>query len=339
MGNHKSTEIFYTDKANELLKTMPDFIKSYIRAIHNRTAPRTRYEYLKDIQNLLDYIKDIKQLASVSLNDLQTLTKTEFEEYFEYLEHYEKDGKELTNSRESIKRKMSALRKFFDYLFKSELITSDEIRKVELPKLHKKEIIYLENNEAIDFLDAVEKGDKLSKKEMDYHKKQATRDLAICYLLLSTGIRVSECAELDIDDIDMTNACVRIVRKGGDEATVYFSDEAAGYIQSYLEERKHMNGVPDTEKALFISSQKKRMSIRSIEMLIKKYAQRSVPMKHITPHKLRSTYATTLYEQTGDIYLVAETLGHKDVSTTKEHYANLSNKRKEESRNKVQFKR
>ena len=174
MGNHKSTEIFYTDKANELLKTMPDFVKSYIRAIHNRTAPRTRYEYLKDIQNLLDYVKDIKQLASVSLNDLQTLTKTEFEEYFEYLEHYEKDGKELTNSRESIKRKMSALRKFFDYLFKSELITSDEIRKVELPKLHKKEIIYLENNEAIDFLDAVEKGDKLSKKEMDYLIKQLT---------------------------------------------------------------------------------------------------------------------------------------------------------------------
>lgn len=339
MSNHKNTELVFTDKCNELLGTMPDFVKSYIRAIHNRTAPRTRYEYLKDIQNFLNYVQERFELTSVKIENLQTLTKINFEEYFEYLEHYEKDGKELTNSRESIKRKMSSLRKFFDYLFKSEFITSDEIRKVELPKLHKKEIIFLEQNETIDFLDAVEKGEKLSKKEMDYHKKQSTRDLAICYLLLSTGIRVSECAELDIDDIDMTNSCIRIVRKGGDEATVYFSDEAAGYIQSYLEERNHIKGVPDTEKALFISSQKKRMSIRSIEMLIKKYAQRSVPMKHITPHKLRSTYATTLYEQTGDIYLVAETLGHKDVSTTKEHYANLSNKRKEESRNKVQFKK
>ncbi len=342
MGNHKTTELLYTDKSNELLKSMPNFVKAYIRAIHNRTAPRTRYEYLKDIQNLFDYIKDSQNLSSISaisLNTLDALTKTDFEEYFEYLEHYEKNGKELTNSRESIKRKMSALRKFFDYLFTSELITSDEIRKVELPKLHKKEITYLDNNEVVDFLNAVENGDNLSKKATDYHKKQSTRDLAICYLLLSTGIRVSECAELDIDDIDMTNSCVRIVRKGGDEATVYFSDEASGYLQSYLEERKNMNNVPDTEKALFISSQKRRMSIRSIEILIKKYAQRSVPLKHITPHKLRSTFATTLYEQTGDIYLVAETLGHKDVSTTKEHYANLSDKRKENNRNKVQFKR
>lgn len=339
MSNHKNTELIYTDKANALIATMPDFVKAYIRAIHNRTAPRTRYEYLKDIQNFLDYVKETFDLSSVKIENLQTLTKIDFEEYFEYLEHYEKDNKELTNSRESIKRKMSSLRKFFDYLFKSEYITSDEIRKVELPKLHKKEIVYLENNETIDFLNAVENGNKLTKKQMDYHKKQSTRDLAICYLLLSTGIRVSECAELDIDDIDMNNACVRIVRKGGDEAIVYFSDEASGYIETYLEERKNMKGLADGEKALFISSQKRRMSVRSIQLLVKKYAERSVPMKKITPHKLRSTYATTLYEQTGDIYLVAETLGHKDVTTTKEHYANLSNKRKEENRNKVQFKK
>jgi integrase/recombinase XerC len=197
----------------------------------------------------------------------------------------------------------------------------------------------MENNEACDFLDAVEKGKSLSKKEADYHKKQSVRDTAIAYLLLSTGLRVSECAELDVDDIDLNNHCVRVVRKGGDEALVYFSDEAADYLERYLDERNNMSGLKDGEKALFISSQKRRMSVRSIEIMIKKYAQRSVPMKHITPHKLRSTFATNLYNQTGDIYLVAETLGHKDVSTTKEHYANLSNKRKEENRNKVSFRR
>ncbi len=338
MGNHKNTELFFTDKCNALLSNMPSYVKAYIRAIHNRTAPRTRYEYIKDIQNFLLYLQDQLNVTTVTTNDLQSLSKNDFEEYFEYLEHYEKNDREYTNSRNSIKRKMSSLRKFFDYLFKSELIKSDEIRKVELPKLHKKEIIFLEPNETSNFLDNVETGKNLSKKAEDYHKIQATRDLAICYLLLSSGIRVSECAELNIDDIDMTNSCMKIVRKGGNEATVYFSDEASGYLQEYLEQRKAMTDVKD-EKALFISSQKKRMSVRTIEILIKKYAQRSVPLKHITPHKLRATYATTLYEQTGDIYLVAETLGHKDVTTTKEHYANLSNKRKEENRNKVQFRK
>ena len=326
MGNHKQTELYFTDKCNSLLKTMPDYVK-------------TRYEYLKDIHNFLLYVQEINEKSSVKIDDLKAFTKVDFEEYFEYLEHYEKDGRELTNDRTSIKRKISALRKFFGYLFESEMIPSDEIRKVEMPKLHNKEIIRLETNEAIDFLNAAENGNQLSKKAKDYHNIQSTRDLAIIYLLLSSGLRVSECAELDLEDIDMNKSCVHIVRKGGDEATVYFSDEASPYISDWLDYRKTIKGVNDEEHALFLSSRKKRLSVRSIEVMIKKYAQRSVPLKHITPHKLRATFATNLYNETGDIYLVAETLGHKDVTTTKEHYANLSNQRKEENRNRVTFKK
>lgn len=338
MSNHKTTELYYTDKTAALMQTMPDYVKTYIRAIHNRTSPRTRYEYLKDIQCFLNYARDILDAESISIDDLKKFRKTDFEEYFEYLEHYEKNGKEITNSRVSIKRKISSLRKFFAYLFESELIPSDEIRKIEIPKLNKKEIIRLESDEACDFLDSVENGGMLTKKEHDYHKLQSTRDIALIYLMLSTGIRVSECSELDITDIDLDRSCIHIIRKGGDEATVYFSDEAAEYIKYYLEWRNNIIKDSD-EKALFISSRKQRLSVRSIEVLIKKYAKRSVPLKHITPHKLRSTFATNLYNETGDIYLVAETLGHKDVTTTKNHYANLSDKRKEENRNKVTFKK
>lgn len=338
MGNHKETELYFTDKTNEMMKTMPDFVKTYIRAIHNRTAPRTRYEYLKDIQNFLQYVKDSKNINNVTIDVLKSFTKIDFEEYFEYLEHYEKNGKEYTNGRTSIKRKISSLRKFFGYLFENNIIPSDEIRKIEMPKLHKKEIIRLDTDEATDFLNAVESAKSLSKKEMDYYKIQSTRDAAITYLLLSSGLRVSECAQLDIDDIDMSKSCVHIVRKGGDEATVYFSDEASSYLADYLDWRKQLKGVKDTETALFLSSRKTRLSVRAIEILIKKYAKRSVPLKNITPHKLRATFATNLYNETGDIYLVAETLGHKDVTTTKEHYANLSDKRKEENRNKVTFR-
>lgn len=337
MSGRSDTDLFYTDKSASLLADMPSYVKQYIRSIHNRTSPRTRYEYLKDIGSFLDYVKTTQHLKNVMLDDLKKYEKSDFETYFEYLEHYTKSGKERTNSRTSIKRKMSSLRKFFAYLFENDMIDSDKIRKIEMPKLHHKEIIRLENDEAVDFLNAVEYGNNLTKKQNDYHKLQSVRDSAIIHLMLSTGIRVSECAELDLADIDLKKCSIRIVRKGGNEATVYFSDEALTYIQAYIEIRKDIKNC-DTD-ALFLSSRKTRLSVRAIEALVKKYASRSVPTKHITPHKLRSTFATNLYNETGDIYLVAETLGHKDVTTTKEHYANLSDKRKAENRNKVTFRK
>lgn len=338
LSNHKNTELYFTDKTSSLLKTMPDYVKNYIRAVHNRTAPRTRYEYLKDIQTFLSYTKEKLKISDVTLEDLCKYKKSDFEEYFEHLEHYKRNGRECTNSRVSIKRKLSSLRKFFAYLFENDMIPSDEIRKVEMPKLHHKEIIRMETDETVDFLNAVENGNNLTKKQRDYHKIQYVRDSAIAYLMLSTGLRVSECVELDTDDIDLDKCCVHVVRKGGDEATVYFSDEALPYLSEYLEWRENLKDVDKNERALFLSSRKSRLTIRAVEILIKKYAKRSVPLKHITPHKLRSTFATNLYNETGDIYLVAETLGHKDITTTKEHYANLSNKRKEENRNRIRLK-
>ena len=87
------------------------------------------------------------------------------------------------------------------------------------------------------------------------------------------------------------------------------------------------NLAPD-ERALFISMQNKRMGVRTIEKLVKKYSTVVTPLKKITPHKLRSTYGTALYQETGDIYLVADVLGHKDVNTTRKHYAQLEDHRR-----------
>lgn len=339
MSSHKETELKFMEKRDKMLSTMPDYVRHYIRSIRNRTSPRTQYEYLKDIQAFAEYEKDVLSVDAMTLADLAKLRKQDFEEYLEYLERYEKNGQIMTNGRTSIKRKLSSLRHFFSYLFENEYIPSDEIRKVEIPKLHKKDIIHLEEDEAVNLIDSVEKGHKLTKKEQDYHSKQSTRDLAIIYLLLTSGIRVSECAELDLDDVDMKNCCIHIVRKGGDEATVYFSDEGAEKLAEYIDQRINMKDVDENTKALFLSSRKNRMCVRSIEIMVKKYAKRSVPTKKITPHKLRATYATNLYKETGDIYLVAETLGHKDVTTTKEHYANMSEEHKRENRNRIQFKK
>ena len=93
---------------------------------------------------------------------------------------------------------------------------------VPLPKRHEKEIIRLEPNEVAILLDQVEDGSKLTKKELEYHKKTKIRDVALLTLLLGTGIRVSECVGLDINDVDFYNCCIKIRRKGGYEAIVYF---------------------------------------------------------------------------------------------------------------------
>ena len=123
---------------------------------------------------------------------------------------------------------------------------------------------------------------------------------------------------------------IKVRRKGGYEDVVYFGEEVESALLSYLEQRKHTIPNSGHENALFLSLQNRRITVRAVENLVKKYASLVTGLKKITPHKLRSTYGTTLYQETGDIYLVADVLGHKDVNTTRKHYAAMqdANKRK-----------
>ncbi len=155
-------------------------------------------------------------------------------------------------------------------------------------------------------------------------------------LMLGTGVRVSECVGLDLQDIDLANDRIKVIRKGGYESFVYFGDEVKEALLPYLEQRNSIQDiVKGHENALFLSDRKQRLSVRSVEILVKKYAQTVTTLKKITPHKLRSTYGTALYRQTNDIYLVADVLGHKDVNTTKKHYAAMDEEHRRQARNKV----
>lgn len=167
-----------------------------------------------------------------------------------------------------------------------------------------------------------------SNTEQKFHEQTKCRDLAIMTLLLGTGIRVSECVGLDITDVDFRNNGIKVHRKGGAEVVVYFGDEVRTALLNYLEERNTIEAVEGSTNALFLSLQKKRIGVRAVENLVKKYSKLITTMKNITPHKLRSTYGTSLYRETGDIYLVADVLGHKDVNTTKKHYAALEDERR-----------
>ncbi len=328
-----------------LLSDMPQYVRIYFRGIDLNTSASTRIGYARDIRNFFEFLlannSVLKncELKDISLDIINNLTAQDIEEYLEHLKYYIKDGREYTNGERAIKRKMSALRNMYAYLYKNDQVTNNPMAKVAIPKLHDKAIIRLEGSEISEFLDNVEYGVKLTEKQLQYHEKTKTRDLALLTLMLGTGIRVSECVGLDINDVDFKNERIKIVRKGGYEAFVYFGDEVTEALLPYMDERQKIIALTGHETALFLSSQKKRISIRSVELLVKKYSQTVTPLKKITPHKLRSTYGTSLYQETSDIYLVADVLGHKDVNTTRKHYADIELQRKKEARNKVNLRK
>ena len=118
--------------------------------------------------------------------------------------------------------------------------------------------------------------------------------------------------------------------------TVYFGNEVADALEQYMEgSRKLVIPKEGHEDALFYSMQRRRIGVQAVQNLVKKYAKEVTPLKKITPHKLRSTYGTALYQETDDIYLVAEVLGHSDVNTTRKHYAAMSDTRRRQAAGKV----
>ena len=119
---------------------------------------------------------------------------------------------------------------------------------------------------------------------------------------------------------------------------IYFGDEVEKALLDYLEERETITPIAGHENALFYSTQRKRIGVQAVENMVKKYAREITTTKKITPHKLRSTYGTTLYKETGDIYLVADVLGHKDVNTTKKHYAAMDDERRRKAASAVKLR-
>lgn len=331
-------------KLRGILENLPSYCKTYFRAIENYTSTRTRVGYAYDLKLFFEYLHEKNALCSkieikdISLDILDKLTRIDIEEYLEFMSLYQKDGKDISNAERGKSRKLSALRGFYNYFCQTEALKNNPASLVAMPKLYEKAIVRLEPNEVAILLDQVEDGSKLTKKELVYHNKTRIRDVALLTLLLGTGIRVSECVGLDIKDVDFENLGIKVRRKGGYETVVYFGDEVENALLDYLDQRNHCIPMEGHEEALFLSLQNRRITVRAVENLVKKYASRVTTLKKITPHKLRSTYGTTLYRESGDIYLVADVLGHKDVNTTRRHYAAQEDERKRKAAQYVQLR-
>lgn len=319
-----------TARLRNLRNQLPECCEDFFVGIEPQTTTLTRLNYAYDLRIFFDYLlknvrafRDYQDVLDFTAEDLDKVTLGNLEAYMEYLSYYTFEGKEKTNAEKGKSRKISTVRTFFKYMYNHDRISQNVSAKLTMPKNHDKDIIRLEKKEVERILDAAETGAGMSEHQRKVQRNTHARDFAIISLLLGTGIRVSECVGLNLSDVDFETNAFTVTRKGGNQAILYFGDEVADALKTYIDtERKALidrcqkMNVGDTD-AVFLSLQVTRLSVRAIQNIVKKYAQTAAPLKKISPHKLRSTFGTNLYRATGDIYLVADVLGHRDVNTTK----------------------
>ena len=304
------------EKINDLTVDLPMFVRRFANEylVTKNKAPRTVLGYVGDIKVFLEYLEKTLGIPvmQISISTLGSLTADDIQDYLMYLMRYNRKD---PNNNKTIKETNDA----HNHLEKN------VAELVDMPKIEEKAITYLEKEEVRNVLQGAETGDSLTETQFKFAKNSQMRDVAILTLLLHTGIRVSEMVGIDLQDIDWDERRIKIFRKGRKEQYVYFNAPVEEALQDYIEyERK----VPSEDlNALFISRKGQRISVRAVERLVKKYTASTVPMKRITPHKLRSTFATNLYEETGDIYVTSDALGHSSLETVKK-YTNLHDERR-----------
>jgi len=336
------------DKLREMQKELPTVCAYFFRAISQTTSTLTRMAYAYDFRVFFQYLCaeapefGSYQPATIPTDKLKLISGHDIENFQEYLMQYYKetdDGQVLMQNHElGIMRKLSSIRSLFDYLYKNGYVEGNVTTLVSLPKLHDKPILRLNEDEMRKMIEVASSGEGLTARQNQYRAFTGARDYAMIMLFLGTGIRVSECVGIDISDVDFELNAFVVTRKGGNQVILYFPDEVADALSAYLDEREKITALPGHEDALFLSIQKKRMTQRAVQLMVKKYAAVAAPLKQkISPHKLRSTFGTNLYLETGDIYLVADVLGHSDVNTTRKHYADMTDSKRREAARHVKL--
>ena len=341
---HAQADIRRLERLRILEKELPLVCTDFFRSISQTTSTLTRLAYGYDFRLFFQYLTSENPFFAdveprfMTDEHLRRIQMRDIEGYQDYLIQYyvtdEDTGEShvVQNHELGIMRKLSSLRSLFDYLFRNHHIEANIATLVSLPKLHEKPILRLDPDEMQKLLDTVSTGEGLTNRQQKLLKFTKTRDTAMLLLFLGTGIRVSECVGLNIEDVDLEANAFLVTRKGGDQSILYFPQQVGDALQEYLTEREKVETLEGHEDALFLSLQRRRITQRAVQNLVKKYAMVAAPLKkRISPHKLRSTFGTNLYLETGDIYLVADVLGHSSVDVTRKHYAAMTEAHKREA--------
>lgn len=303
----------------QLSTSLPPAVTEYINAVSLSRAPSTLANYSRQLNIFFTWIHDNdivkKAVTDIDFNDLSNITTDDVVLFMHEL-------KFAGDSDETLRAYLRAISAFYVHFIKIGKLKANPVDGVARPKHKKSPRIYLDKADTDKYMHSVNTADGLTDRESKYRDtiQTASRDILIVNLLYDTGVRVSELVGLDIKDIDLQRCRMTVQRKGGDINLVYFSDASKQYILDYLDVRKKI--VADNEDALLLSfvgtNKGHRMSVRSVEILIKKYAAASAVTnaQKFTPHKMRHTCGMSLLKATHDISLVKKQFGHRNITST-----------------------
>ena len=298
-------------------RPLQDFMQSFARK--ETTSQKVYFGYL---MNFLNFIKNHKQIDIENYNSYSNIRKMDIDAYMNYTEISSATGKKCGASIRN--SKLIAVSTFFDFLVDNDIINKNPCRNVsKIKETKEKTVTYLTKEEITEVSDKIIAG----KRNTENDELWRLRDLAIFMLGCTTGMRKSAICEINMDDLNLEKREVVVTEKGNVTKTIFLSKQTCKDIQQWLVAREKLLGNKACE-ALFISNRRERIGATGIKNIVKTYTQDIG--KHITPHKLRSTCAMNLYEATGDIYLVAQQLGHKNIENT-QIYAKATKKKMKET--------
>lgn len=322
------------DKVNELLKEMPEFVSDFIYNFGRIENYATKLEYCRDIKIYLEFITTYcdKDITDLSLDDVANIEILDINRFLTTLSGNHKET--------TVKRKRASLSSMYGFFVATGKMSRNPIAATKSIKIPNKDVVYLTNDEQRKLLETVRYGTKLNESVAKVHYIYADRDSAMFILLLDTGLRVSEMLSTDIIDYNLEECSVVVTRKGGDTQVVYYSDECRDYLDIYFKSQKvkYELSSSDLKFPAFTTSTGKRLGVRAIEMLVKKYVAACIPEKAriISPHKLRSSFAMSFYAASDkDILLLKKKMNHKSIQTTN-IYAKASDSAMRESRSILQ---
>ena len=330
------TEQKYEKMLRKITDEFPDYCRSFFDYLRLNNEIRSCYSYAEDIKIFFEYLLQQnsqfgESIKEIPLDVLEKFVPVDFYEYMTYLSYYtDKNGIPHTNSDVTKKHKINSLKVFYNYYYNNKFISVNPTVGLRVKKPNKKEVIVLDIDEIHTLLSYVEnlgvrleaelnsdEGNKSLSQRYTYYQKNKYRDKAILMVFLGTGIRVSECVGLDITDISFKDRSIKLIRKGGNEDHVFFNKEIYEALYDYIElERKVRVKEAQNQSILFYSSRNTRMGVRAMEKMVKKYVTEALPERaeEISVHKLRASVATNAYQETRDIYAIANSLGHSSLA-------------------------
>ena len=307
-----------------ILSTMPQYVVDYYYNLATKREPKSCLEYLRKIKNFLTYVN----------KDIAFITDTDIARYMKSIEVTNRGGVSKETSFSYRKQVHTILNSFFEYLKKKKYIQENPVGLIERENsadyVKRK---FLNEKELRKILVAIQNGagsNKAKAKQANWKE----RDLAIFMLFIQTGIRETALTEINISDIDFNSKKLKVIDKGHKEKDIILSDEVIEALSKWIAKRNKLMSQSNQNNidALFVSSERKRITSQAVSNLIIKYSREALGIK-ITPHKLRAAYANILLRKTGNLHMVSKLMGHARPDTTEIYLDDNSDEDKERAAN------